>query len=159
MKRGYYFLALAIALTLLGGGCSWKNANSDTTNGSPLVGGACDYDYYPGQCKITKVEQTTESKRQGTEVGGPGYPGYLVEFSFIPTATDNLNAADYQSDGNSLTLKNSWYMGPRYIADYGIKVGANFTCNFGRIKTGTCTPIIYDFNDIDLTDYFEGQTN
>ena len=56
-----------------------------------------------------------------------------------------------------LQLRNSWYPGEKFIEKYGIEVGKTFKCTLCVIKSGTSTPIIFEFDDIDTTDYFETQ--
>ena len=55
-------------------------------------------------------------------------------------------------------LTNSWYPGPEFIEKYGIEVDKQFDCSLQLITKGTCTPVIFEFRQIDAADYFETAT-
>ncbi|MHC1632007.1 MAG: ABC transporter substrate-binding protein [Methanotrichaceae archaeon] len=54
-----------------------------------------------------------------------------------------------------LQLCNSWYPGPRFLEKYNITEGAIFGCTLSLITKGTCSPIVFKFDEIDNCDYFE----
>jgi len=129
---------------------------NDLAASAPRVGGPCTYDEYPGQAKITRVDKTELSKDQAKVTGGPGYEGYEVWFSFV---TDREVKQDWAREAlkreHSLQLKSSWYPGEKYLKKYGIEKGKTMKCTLKAITSGTCTPVIFEFDEVNTADYFE----
>ncbi len=117
------------------------------------IGGECTYVDYPGTCTITAVKQTEASQAQKTVSGGPGYAGYDVAYTYAPAEGSDPGVAG--AGEHPLRLTNSWYPGEKYLSKYGIADGKSFACTLKVRKTGTCTPTVFEFPTIDLTDYFE----
>ena len=120
----------------------------------------CTYDEYKGQCKICSIMQTNESIHQEKVIGGPGYAGFEVKFEFNPVQSLPLDVYDRINKSligckNVLELYNSWYPGPKFLQKYNITEGAIFNCSLKLIKSGTCSPEIIGFKEIDQRDYFE----
>ncbi|MCQ8903348.1 MAG: hypothetical protein NQU42_04570 [Methanothrix sp.] len=134
--------------------------NSSSSGDEPvMVGGPCEYDMYNGTATICSVMQTNESAGQALVTGGPGYAGYEVRYTFIPSedlpvwVSDHLN----QSGNCSLLLQlcNSWYPGPAFLEKYNITEGAVFQATLRAIRSGTCTPVVIELEGVDRCDYFE----
>ena len=125
-----------------------KNLHKD--NGQK-VGGLCEYSKYRGKAVIVSIIPKTSSGYSA----GPSYEGFEVKFRFI--AENEIKEAHGKVEGKEyvLTLANSWYPGPKFLQKYGIKVGKSFDCILNVITKGACTPIVFDFPDIDQSDYFE----
>jgi hypothetical protein len=120
------------------------------------VGGPCTYDSYPGHATITRIEKTEQSKDQAKAIGGPGYEGYEVSFSFV---TDKVIKQPWAKEAlkkeHLLELQNSWYPGERYLKKYGLEKGKTLKCTLKAITSGTCTPVIFEFDEVNTIDYFE----
>jgi hypothetical protein len=120
------------------------------------VGGPCTYDGYPGQATITRIEQTEQSKDQAKTVGGPGYEGYEVLFSF--TTDKEIKQAwakEALKKEHLLDLRNSWYPGEQFLKKYGLVKGKVLKCTLKAITSGTCTPVVFEFDEVNTIDYFE----
>ena len=117
------------------------------------IGGGCTYADYPGTCTITGVKASEASSLQSTQAGGPGYPGYVITFSYA--AKEGTAAVEGGAGEHTLTLMNGWYPGPKFVSKYGVAEGKTFECTLKVRKTGACTPTVFDFPTIDRTDYFE----
>lgn len=125
-------------------------------NAKGQVGGGCAYDSYPGTCRIGAVSKTKASISQKTIAGGPGYEGFDVKFSYAGEAPgDNVLVRQAIGRQHDLRLANSWYPGPRFLAKYAIARGKSFECALKVIRSGSCTPTVFQFSAIDQTDYFE----
>ncbi len=123
-----------------------------------IIGGRCVYSSYSGRATITRVEKTAESKKQADVIGGAGYEGYEIWFRFKTDQEIEIKEAwarDTVEREHLLQLGNSWYPGPQYIKKYGIEVNKTYSCTLKVITEGTCTPITFEFRDIDTRDYFE----
>jgi hypothetical protein len=120
------------------------------------LGGPCAYASYPGQAKITRIEKTEQSKEQAKAVGGPGYEGFEVWFAFV---TDKEVKQDWAKEAlkkeHLLQLCNSWYPGERWLKKYGLEKGKTLKCTLKAITSGTCTPVLFEFDGVNATDYFE----
>jgi len=126
------------------------------STGEPVrrpVGGPCKYNKYKGLARIISIHKKEPPKKYG----GPSYESYEVKFSFH---TDQIIRETYgQVEGKQylLLLKNSWYPGTKFLRKYGIEAGKYFECYLNVITKGTCTPVIFEFSAINLSDYFENQ--
>jgi len=153
-------IIVAAAVVIFGGGFVYQyfaiqksvnqqsqnnNQNNNSPNQSPpeIVGGACSYYVVDGSCKIVSITKTPESKQQKSETG---YEGFDVKFTFASEPSGTLY---------TLRLTNSWYPGPLYLAKYNIKENNIFDCQQLLISKGTCSPVVFEFSKIDLSDYFE----
>jgi hypothetical protein len=95
---------------------------------------------------------------QKTVGGGPGYEGYEIKFRFAgPTSADNALEKQALEREHELRLTNSWYPGPRFLEKYDISVGKRFACTLKVIQMGACSPVVFEFSAIDLTDYLESR--
>ena len=122
------------------------------------VGGECVYTIYDGLANITRVEKTDRSRKQANTPGGPGYEGY--EVSYVISLREPISeswAKDVVTKQYPFTLKNSWYPGERYLEKYGLKVGEELPIQVQIITSGTCTPVILEFQTVDREDYFESE--
>jgi Ni/Co efflux regulator RcnB len=131
-------------------------------NSQVRAGGPCDYDKIPGTCEIISITKTSESIRQAATTGGPGYEGYVVNFKFKPLQENQEYGAaraghmtDVLGKEYALQLANSWYPGDKYLGKYRIAQGNIFNCTMSLIRKGACTPVVFEFTDIDAADYFE----
>lgn len=116
-----------------------------------VVGGPCQYKAYPGRAAILLVR-----KQEGSaQVGTPAADAYEVKFSFTPD--EKIEEAWVQVEGKEhlLLLANSTFPGPGFLKKYGIEAGKCFECYVKVITRGTCTPVLFDFPTIDLSDYSE----
>ena len=134
--------------------------NNDKSSNQPIpeiVGGACSYYVIDGSCKIVSIVKTAESIQQKSATG---YEGFDVKFTFtakssmaIPEDTEKILIS--QKSPYPLQLTNSWYPGPLFLAKYNIKENNIFDCQALIIAEGTCSPVIFKFSKINLSDYFE----
>ena len=118
------------------------------------VGGPCAYAAYPGKAVILAA---SPEPRDAATTRGPAtpYPGYTVTYSFIPDAPITGEPLYRPGEVRTLTLVNGMAPGPRFLQKYAIAPGRTFACQLRVIRQGTCTPVLYTFPTIDLTDYFE----
>ena len=122
---------------------------------APMVfGGPCEYKEYKGKATIVSICK----KELPSGYGGPSYESYEVKFSFSPEEEIEESFAKVEGREFTLKLTNSWYPGPKFLEKYGIEAGKSFDCYLKVITKGTCTPILFDFPTIDLSDYFESET-
>jgi hypothetical protein len=125
--------------------------------GANRIGGPCTFDKHSGKATITKIVKTEESKAQAKNEGGPAYEGYEIWFTFIPDKPVPANWRENVAKPQLYQLMNSWYPGDEYIKKYDIKVGKQYPATLSIIKTGTCSPIIFELQGLDRIDYFESQ--
>ena len=120
------------------------------------AGGPCTYESYPGQATITRIEKTEQSKDQAKTVGGPGYEGYEVLFSFMTNKEiKQAWAKEALKKEHLLDLRNSWYPGEQFLKKYGLVKGKVLKCTLKAITSGTCTPVVFEFDEVNTIDYFE----
>jgi hypothetical protein len=117
-------------------------------------GDCCRYVSIQGHAEILRVQQTPDSISQAQVLGGPRYEGYEVWFRFRPESDDPLDRIQkIIIREHLLTLNNGWYVGSRFLEKYGIQTGKSFPCILKVIEKGACTPVVFEFETIDLKDY------
>jgi hypothetical protein len=119
-----------------------------------IVGGSCDYSQFNGLCKIISITKTKDSIAQKEVMGGPKYEGFDIKFKIVSSNLSS-NYSVFLNKEYLLNLSNSWYPGQKYLEKYKIKEGSQFNCQIKVITNGTCSPIIFDFENINTNDYFE----
>jgi hypothetical protein len=140
--------SLALLIISLGLGCKSKKDNVK-------IGGNCSYTNYNGVAEIINILKTEESAAQTKVNGGPGYEGYEIRFVYHTNEKiDESWALEAIKKEHLFQLANSWYPGIKYIDKYKIKTGNKYNCKLKIIKTGSCTPVIFEIENLDMADYF-----
>ena len=128
-----------------------------TENPNRRDGEKCIYDVYPGKITITRIMKSTASIAQRDQKGGAGYEGYEIWFLFLPQKTLPVDWVEPVTLGeHRLKLSNDWYPGPQFMEKYQIRTGSEHPCSLKLIRTGTCTPMVFDIENVNLSDHFEG---
>lgn len=158
LLRSYsLFIPFALGVLVLYN-CSRMEAKMANEGTGFSQGGPCTYASYEGRAEIVRVTQTPTSMAQSSVMGGPGYQGYEIWFRFVPKSGTSNRAIDPIVGREHLfTLKNGWYVGPRYLEKYGIQPGKKYPCIVKLIEKGTCAPVVFEFETIDSRDYFESR--
>lgn len=149
---GFYLLLTATMVCNCNGMGAEMNKRPTTLND----GSRCVYSSFEGSADIITIKQTPASQAQAKVLGGPRYEGYEVWFRFRPKmdySVDRLRSTINRE--HLLTLNNGWYVGPRYLEKYGIKEGNSLLGTLKLIEQGTCKPVVFEFDTVDLNDYFE----
>ena len=150
VKIGVLFLWVILSIPGWG---DWICAmDVETKRPAPRMGGGpCEYTIYKGIARIISVQK----KEMPKGYGGPSHESYEVKFSFF--TEEKIQEPHGRVEGREYILKltNSWYPGPKFLRKYGIEVDRSFDCYLKVITKGTCTPILFDFPAINLSDYFE----
>ena len=146
MKKRYLSLfcgCLFLSLLFVVSGC--------VDNIDPLpAGGHCEYAEIPGTATIISMGPPTGA------VANCGNDPVEVRFDFTP---NDANARDayrcpHSSDNNRQLLVGEGKNPPRsYMESKGITVGSTHKCIRMEITEGTCTPVLFEFSKIDLSDY------
>ena len=138
MRQTMRWLLVAVVVSALCG-C----AGSAVSN-HPVVGGPCAYKDIPGWARIVSI-QTAPPKAHNC----PNDP-VEVRFDFIP-ADPSLEAK--QAEDLTLTVGGGMNPARSYVAAKGIVKGKTYRCVRREITKGTCTPVLYTFPKIDLSDF------
>ena len=110
------------------------------------VGGSCKYADIPGTCTVESVTPT------GAGTSSCSNDPVEVRFDFSPL--DSGAQADYrypaQSDTDrSLTIAGGALPPRPWIESEGLTEGSQHPCVRREITRGTCTPVIFEFTEID----------
>jgi len=109
------------------------------------VGGPCEYNQYRGKARIVSVTRMAE-QQQGREK-------FEVKFNFLPEEEIKESFARVEGREFLLLLTNSTYPEGLFLERYQIKTGKIFDCILKVIRKGTCTPMLFEFPGINLSDY------
>ncbi|MCP4578607.1 MAG: hypothetical protein GY846_20215 [Deltaproteobacteria bacterium] len=104
-----------------------------------VVGGPCNYKSYPGKAEVVSLTKTDD--------------GYDVKFVFHSEKTPRETYARVEGKTHRLLLIEGSRPKLRFLKKYGIETGKVLSCNLDVIVKGTCTPILFKFPTVDLTDY------
>jgi hypothetical protein len=114
-------------------------------NAGNIVGGGCSYTETSGQATVLSLNAA------GAAQNNCGKDPVEVVVNFAPSDPVQANEA---TDKNVQVTVGDGKNPPRgYITSKGFAVGATIACSRKIIKSGACTPILYEFPGIDLTDY------
>ncbi len=113
-------------------------------------GGPCHYHEIPGVAEIISV----------TEVSTPTYCDTAVDvrFDFIPYDISLLDEDPYSAwpvDSVRFMIGSGANPPRRWIEAVGLTVGTEHQCTRLWIYSGTCSPVIYQFDDIDKNSVFD----
>jgi hypothetical protein len=114
------------------------------------AGGECEYERLECKAKITSITQRPL-------LPNTNHTSYEVKFTVFPITLPSEKKLGIEGREFLLLLTNSNYPGSRYLKKYNISIGKVFNCSYHVITRGTCTPAFFDFQDIKLDDYFDGQ--
>lgn len=109
------------------------------------MGGPCEYNQYRGKARIASVTRMAE-QHQGREK-------FEVKFIFLPEEEIKESFARVEGREFLLLLANSTYPEGLFLDRYQVKPGRVFDCILKVIRKGTCTPMMFDFPGINLSDY------
>ena len=141
------FLVTVLTTLMISSSCSAM----DNPTKNKIVGGPCEYRAYPGQAKIVSINKVQLKEDANDSSKGQ----YEVKFSFHPDLEIEEAYGQVEGKNYSLLLNNSSYPNPRFLRKYGIELGKSFDCYMMVITQGTCTPILFEFPTIDLSDYLK----
>ncbi|MBC8466681.1 MAG: hypothetical protein H8D55_02470 [Deltaproteobacteria bacterium] len=153
MKRDFRLMRILLATVLTTLVISSSCSAMDNPTKNKVVGGPCEYRAYVGQAKIVSINRVQPKKAANDS----SKEIYDVKFSFHPE--QEIEEAYGQVEGKKyqLLLNNSSHPGANFLKRYGIELGKQFDCYLKVITRGTCTPVVFDFPTIDLSDYYRNE--
>lgn len=112
---------------------------------NPTLGGSCTYTRTQGQATIVSLNSANPSSNNCNN-----NPVEVV-FDFAP---DNpANANNVMDKNRVLTVGDGKNPPLNYVLGKGLSIGSIHPCIKQNIASGTCTPVIFTFTDVDLSDY------
>lgn len=114
-------------------------------------GGPCTYDSYPGTATVIAVDPVPNSPQAAQRTP---YQPYRVLYTFEP-AVPVPSALHQPGKVHELTLAGGRPPGPAFLRKYRIGPGGSFPALFHVIRTGTCSPVFFTLQRIDVHDTFE----
>lgn len=112
-----------------------------------LVGGPCAYASFPGKADIIAVAQTPKPT-------GPKKT-FSVTFTFTPQTPLSDEPLFRPEAVHTLTLTGGALPGEEFVRTHHLAPGRVLRSVLRIIRQGTCTPVLFDFPDIDLTNHGE----
>jgi hypothetical protein len=127
--------------------CSIMLLPSCSNDDDMLIGGGCEYTQIEGTAIITAIEDAPAD-----ENNCPNNPK-KVSFKFIPndpSAPDNYKFENVLDSIQYLSINDGKNPSLTWIEANGVTVDSVYTCFREEITTGTCTPVIFSFQALDL---------
>ena len=151
MTRLCSMLLVAVALAgLVGPGGSCEPAAAAQPGSGPRK-----YVDYAGTATIVALEKAPDDDPQGR---GQAEAGYVVRYAFKPKqpVKEELGRAWLERHPQQeFLLTSGWRPGPKFLEKYGIEKGKTMPATMHVIVKGTSTPVLFDLDGVDATDYFE----
>ena len=143
-------LVAIVFFMVLAGGCACPKADAQP-HGKAVVGGPCEYRAYPGEARIVSIKKGVPEAN--AQPSGPSTKGYDVTFIFHTDRTIEEPYVKVREKPHRLLLTNGSRPSARFLEKYGVEEGKTYPCRLQVITKGTCTPVLFDFPTIDLSDY------
>lgn len=124
-------------------------ASGQTEARAQRLGGPCFYADYPGKITIIEVRPVPRGRPSALP-----YQPYRVLFAFSPSVPVPGSLFE-PGQAHELTLSGGTPPGPRFLKRYGIRPGAAFGADLHLMRSGTCSPVVFTYHGIDVTDFFE----
>ena len=124
-------------------------AETKTHEKGRVVGGPCNYKSYAGTAEVIRIEKAYPKSQDGKK----NTDGYDVHFVFHPETALQEKYARVEEKSHTLLLTNGSRPTMGFLKKYGIKTGNMLPCELMVIVKGTCTPMLFKFPTVDLTDY------
>lgn len=137
------------------GASSWETPaegmmfSHDPRNGQDIAkmpfsgGGPCEYLEIPGTAKITAI------KPAGAGYNCPRNPVEVL-FNFTP---DDPKRSSRNAQDRHFQIGSGMNPSMDFVENLGLKVGQTLRCIRKEIVRGTCSPLGFDFPDVDLSNY------
>jgi hypothetical protein len=119
-----------------------KNSHQEIRTGGP-----CKYMKYPGVARIIKIEQAPMNERNSTN-----HPK-RIKFVFTPddpSAPEKYSFTEWSDSCQYLKINAGSNPSVNWIKKNDIKPGNIYKCTRCEEIKGTCTPVIFEFPDLDL---------
>ncbi len=112
---------------------------------NPTTGGPCTYTSAQGTATMMSLNSASTASNNCSN-----NPVEVV-FDFTPNNLADANAA---TDNNRvLTVGDGMNPPLNYVLSKGLTIGSIHPCTRQILVNGTCSPVIFTFTDIDLSDY------
>lgn len=132
----------SIALLFVLSACDQSNTisqNNKLSSDEPPTGGDCTYKSVDGIATITSVSLIADPYNCRTDP---------VEIRFDFVANDPSKDFEIPYNPNNFTFDGGRPTSKRWAEENGLTVGSRHTAIKKLITYGTCTPVSYDFSDI-----------
>jgi len=144
MKR-ISFLLTAAPVSVLVLSAALAGCSSD-----PITpGGPCFYTNFPGTATIRTVTPDTSSDRNCDNA-------VIIIFDFAPddsTAVDRYRFPAWPDTGRTFDLISVGSIPDSWVDKEGMTPGSEHQCVRQEIRRGTCSPLIFEFSDVDVSDW------
>ena len=146
LRRPVALGAALLLVAVLAWGCDEKVMPEKETSEpaseaqtQPKVGGACDYQSYPGLAEILSLVKAEPQEAAGEA----GVERFEIRFSFRPDGPIEQEWVELAGKTFLLTLPGTQLPDQEFLGKHGIMVGEMIPCLLDVITKGTCTPLIF----------------
>ena len=135
----YMLVLLLLVLTLFPSGCT-----------DPVTcGGPCFYINISGTATIRSVTPDIE-----TRDACPNTVTIIYDFApDDPSDVDDYRIPEWPDTGRVFTLPNGWNLPDDWAEKEGMTPGSEHICIRREITRGACTPVIFEFPDLNTGDW------
>jgi hypothetical protein len=110
------------------------------------IGTNCSYTQYQGKARIISIDNAPLNENN--------CPVNAKKVVFVFTPNDTSNRDNYifknWSDTSTLTINGSTNPSQNFLDSFHITLYSEFNCERQEITQGTCTPVLFNFTEIDL---------
>lgn len=134
------YLATILSAVMLTALCACDNGDDDAR-----IGGDCRYENIPGTAVITGVKEAPANAYNCNNA-------VEIKFDFTPddaSAPSSYRHAGWSDRGRKYTVGAGMNPPAGWAASRGLTEGSTHRCIRSEITEGACTPVLFDFPDID----------
>jgi hypothetical protein len=140
MKNFKVYFVLIMAFSMFSISCSSKNIEKPS-------GGGCVYNKFEGYAVIKSI-----SNAPADEYNCPNQPKKIL-FEFTPlnlSDRQQYKIKNFSDTSRSLQINDGANPSLDWIKKNKIEVGKKYKCFRTELVSGTCTPVIFTFSDLNL---------
>jgi len=144
VNNEFCYITLLISMIFIFSGCA------DSDNNDNYDGGPCEYVEISGTATVISIVDANDDAYNCDN------EPVEVLFDFVPDdpdATNDYLFPDISDSGQYLTIGSGQNPPRNYMNDKGIIVGSSHNCVRKEILNGACTPVLFQFQEIDFSDY------
>lgn len=152
-----WIVVLIVIISGVAGFVYWYQANSSTLvavsslpdNAPHKVGGPCIYAEYPGTCQVTAVEEVSDQLIGGNSGSNIKFTFSLAKGETITQSGVELTPGQVYQKTLALNGTDGKIGSQACLDEFKIRKDKAYDCTLQVITSGTCTPQIFKFKEID----------
>ncbi len=145
LTKRFFLIIFIVSLSIINTSCK-ERAQSEEKEQN--IGGPCSYSEIPGYAVILSIEDAAAN-----QYNCPNDP-VEVRFSFFPddsTTVKNYRFPDWSDENRRITIGAGMNPPREWVERESLVAEQRYECIRHEIKEGACTPVYFEFPEIDFS--------